>query len=267
MAEFIVDDDEEDAPGEYYDDPVDDVPFGKFGRIERALTDDESDLKSSKGTSTPAVPAPAAQQHRGERHASHYAPLDKLSNCMILAGPNGSGKTASVYACAAQLGYEVFELYPGMGRRSGRDLLAAVGDLGRNHMVSSGGVGGGATLKHRLPTSSSTVRQSLILIEEADILFDEDKGFWSAVIELVAESKRPVVIVCNDLELVPSHDLPVQQVLSYRLPGLSGESVGWLQTVAAEMGCFCVQRRWGACCGFCRGRNTDAGCTKRQGRM
>lgn len=128
-----------------------------------------------------------------------------------------------------------------MGKRSGKELLAAVGDLGRNHMVSSGGVGGGATFKPHPTTTSclggeaKAVRQSLILIEEADILFEEDKGFWPAVVELVAESKRPVVITCNDLELVPVHDLPVQEVLEFHSPSL-GDAVPWLQVIAARMG-------------------------------
>uniref|UniRef100_V5EWS7 AAA+ ATPase domain-containing protein n=1 Tax=Kalmanozyma brasiliensis (strain GHG001) TaxID=1365824 RepID=V5EWS7_KALBG len=242
MANFIVDDDEDDV-GEYDDSIADDEVFGKFGRIDRqtVLTDDESvDLKSSQGTA-PAGPASTAQPpaSQSSKHAG-FASLDKLTNCMVLTGPSGSGKTASVYASASELGYEVFELYPGMGRRSGRDLLAAVGDLGRNHMVSSGGVGGGATFKKpaaAAPSGSSTVRQSLILIEEADILFDEDKGFWAAVIELVAESKRPVVIVCNELDLVPVHDLPVQQILHYATPRME-EAVAWVQTVASEMGRF-----------------------------
>ena len=174
-----------------------------------------------------------------------------------------------MYACAAELGYEVFELYPGMGKRSGKELLAAVGDLGRNHMVASGGVGGGAFRKANTSSSSSggfsntnnkhpskalsssnstantnfsnttpaptKVRQSLILLEEADLLFEEDKGFWPAIIELVAESKRPVVITCNDLDLIPTHDLPIQEILEFSKTRL-GEVVPLLQVVAAGMG-------------------------------
>ncbi|KAJ1593571.1 hypothetical protein NDA11_003676 [Ustilago hordei] len=250
LGDFIVDDhdddDEEDAISEW--DP--DV-FGKFGVIQRSsnLTDDEGDAVSLAPTSQSSMARAATKEEPWLEN--RYASLEKLSNCIILTGAPGTTKTASIYACASQLGYEVFELYPGMGKRSGKELLAAVGDLGRNHMVSSGGVGGGASFRpnananaNGTPTSTTAnatavgergVRQSLILIEEADILLEEDKGFWPAIVELVAESKRPVVITCNDIELVPVHELPVQEVLEFRLPTL-GEIVSWLQLIAARMG-------------------------------
>lgn len=275
LGDFIVDDDadddddDDDVIGEYDQSIANDEWFGRFAKIHRtcSLTDDESvdEVKSSQATlasastsaSASSAPATSQSEEYASRHAFHtvhpkeYASLDRLTNCMILTGPSGSGKTASVYACAVELGYEVFELYPGMGKRSGKELLAAVGDLGRNHMVASGGVGGGATFRRPHPCTSAActagvgsnaaspaIRQSLILIEEADVLFEEDKGFWAAVVELVAESKRPVVVVCNELDLVPVHDLPVQQVLEYVKPGLEKGVVPWLQTVAAQMGRF-----------------------------
>jgi hypothetical protein len=171
-----------------------------------------------------------------------YDFVDRLTNTILLSGPNGSGKTAAVYACAAELGWDVFEVYPGIGKRSGAAVSALVGDVGTNHIV-----GGPSMQNHGLAdkrdafatlfggppkthadrqnslgyvTSSQrtlgeedmeedseesvghgpptiTVRQSLILLEEVDILYQADSNFWPTVINLIKNSRRPVIMTCN----------------------------------------------------------------------
>ncbi|ORY92276.1 P-loop containing nucleoside triphosphate hydrolase protein [Syncephalastrum racemosum] len=128
---------------------------------------------------------------------------DPLLNILLVAGPPGVGKTAAVYTAAEETHYSVFEIHPGM-RRSGRDLMAYVGEMAKSHMVDG-----------QRQTSESGVRQSVILLEHADVLFEEDKGFWTAVVELAQKSKRPIVMTCNDRELIPLETLKLQGTLLY----------------------------------------------------
>lgn len=59
----------------------------------------------------------------------------RLTNTILLAGRPGTGKTSAVYACAAELGWEIFEVYPGIGKRTGINVSGLIGDVGKNHIV------------------------------------------------------------------------------------------------------------------------------------
>ncbi|KAF2762641.1 hypothetical protein EJ05DRAFT_506343 [Pseudovirgaria hyperparasitica] len=61
-------------------------------------------------------------------------------------------------------------------------------------------------------------QQSLILLEEVDVLFEEDKGFWSTVIDLAMQSKRPMILTCNDESLLPMAELTFEAVLRFTPP-------------------------------------------------
>ncbi|KAL0263687.1 hypothetical protein SLS55_002668 [Diplodia seriata] len=181
----------------------------------------------------------------------------KIHNLLLLSGPHGSGKTATVYAVAKELGFEVFEINPG-SRRSGKDVLEKIGDMTENHLVQrrtqeqpdratvdsdaerlsdavQKDIESGRqksmssffkpvvaqtqakpkTSAKKKPTAQATLekaqpslvkpkrnqKQSLILLEEIDVLFEDDKNFWQTVEHLALHSKRPVIMTCTDESL------------------------------------------------------------------
>jgi DNA polymerase III delta prime subunit len=160
---------------------------------------------------------------------SHGRDSGKITNTIVVSGPTGCGKTAAVYAIAKELGYTVFEVNAGT-RRNGKDVLDSVGDMSRNHHVHQAkGVYGEdnpfartKTAKERVSAIEDEVQmrqqQSLILFEEVDILFEEDKGFWSTILNLMGKSKRPIVLTCNDESQLPWDDLSLHAVLRFSQP-------------------------------------------------
>lgn len=115
-----------------------------------------------------------------------------------------------MHAVAHELGYEVFEVFPGLGRRNAKDLERYVGDVGKNHLVLKGAGGasgsprkgalaamfgkqakkaeeadeGKGKGKERASEEEADEKelkepkQSLILVDEVDVLFRHEEDFW-----------------------------------------------------------------------------------------
>ncbi|MFQ6124028.1 MAG: replication factor C large subunit [Candidatus Heimdallarchaeota archaeon] len=100
---------------------------------------------------------------------------------VLLVGPPGVGKTASVYAIAREQGREVIEMNASDQRN--RDQIQNIA---------------GMTTVHRVFTGKQKAR--ILLLDEVDGVFGkEDFGGIGAISQVVRTSKIPVVMTANDL--------------------------------------------------------------------
>ncbi|KAJ2633554.1 hypothetical protein H4R22_000382 [Coemansia sp. RSA 1290] len=146
---------------------------------------------------------------RRDSDSGSNSEAESFSNIILLEGPSGSCKTAAIYACANECGFEVYELHPGQ-RRSGKDVLEVLEDAILSHTIN-------------MPTSNAivdkaAVSQMLILIEHIDVLFEQDQRLWPALKQLALKSRRPIVLTCNDITCIRWDLASFHSVLRFQRP-------------------------------------------------
>lgn len=113
-----------------------------------------------------------------------------MNNFAVLTGSCGSGKTLAVYAMANELNFRVIEVNAG-SRRSGKIMLQELQEATQSHRVKK-------VENTQQEQSSNDEQKSVILIEDAELVFESDDGFVSAIQQLINISKRPVILTTNN---------------------------------------------------------------------
>ncbi|XP_061685098.1 ATPase family AAA domain-containing protein 5b isoform X2 [Syngnathoides biaculeatus] len=75
---------------------------------------------------------------QGEAGSEDHGEPAPPCNTMLITGPPGVGKTASVYACARELGFQVFEVNSS-SQRNGCQVLCQLREATQSHLVETAG--------------------------------------------------------------------------------------------------------------------------------
>ena len=131
---------------------------------------------------------------------------NSICNIALLEGPTGSGKTATVFALAAEMGFNVLE-ENASSNRSGKRVLSKLSEATQSQQVRRD-TGSQAhksifQAKEKKDDESSDrkklMKTALILLEDIDLVFDDlDEGLYSAVNTLSQQSKRPIIMTTSD---------------------------------------------------------------------
>lgn len=140
-------------------------------------------------------------------------------NMIILVGPFGTGKTASVYALCNELNINVIEINAS-SKRTGKRILTELQEATQSHQVKNTDSKSVSFFQKKTEITNKETKEeenkklSLLLMEDVDIVFeDQDDGFISSLTTLVSSSKRPIILTTSDQnclhlqKLLSQHDV------------------------------------------------------------
>lgn len=115
---------------------------------------------------------------------------DTFVPVLIIHGETGLCKSSLVYAALSDKNGYVYEINAGQ-QRSRRDLYGSLKEFCTTQII------------HNSSTEVTTAKKGVVLFEDCDILFEQDKTFWTVVQDVINFSKRPIVITVTDTSVIP----------------------------------------------------------------
>ncbi|CAM8942756.1 unnamed protein product [Rhodiola kirilowii] len=183
----------------------------------------------------------------------------KLKNVLLVTGPTGSGKSASIYACAREQGFNVIEVNTS-DWRNGALVKQKFGEAVESHSVkrmnenkatpkehesdsinhhimsqeadsevvelTTVAIGDGTyssvDMSAKVPCSRSKLPRdrvqlkTLVLFEDVDISFTEDRGFINAIQHLAKTAKLPIILTTNSTQCFLPDSLDREEIYFLR---------------------------------------------------
>ena len=114
------------------------------------------------------------------------APKPNAKACLI-SGPCGVGKSLTAKLMAKEMGYETMHMNAS-DTRNKKSIEATVKELSTN-----------VTFGFFQPKSKEVKsKKSIIIMDEIDGVGMNDRGGIAAIINIIKETKTPVICICND---------------------------------------------------------------------
>lgn len=108
---------------------------------------------------------------------------------LIIQGEHGACKTSSVYAVMNALNGYVHEINSGQ-QRSRKDLHSSLKEFCTTQIIHK---------NHE----EALFQDAIVLFEDCDVLFEQDRTFWTVVQDVINYSKRPIVLTVREDSVIP----------------------------------------------------------------
>lgn len=138
---------------------------------------------------------------------------------LVIQGDSGSCKSASVYAAMAAMDGYVHEINTGQARAR-KDVYSSLREFCTTQIIHQ---------NH----DEKKFQKGLVLFEDCDILFEQDKTFWTTVQEVINFSRRPIVVTVKDMDVIPRNILELAEeqnsILNLKIaPKIEAKQYLWL---------------------------------------